>query len=230
MSKLRELRQRLNVKARALGAHLLYERRFRLNTEGDERLSWHGGDLVHYEPIAWRRVMRWIPPDSVDRGDVLLDAGCGKGRIVFVVARHYDIGRVLGIELSPELFAIAQRNIDRNRRRLRCRDVELVQADARTWPIPDDVTIVTLFNPFIGEAFRDFIGQLLASVERRPRTLRLLYVNAKEQAMIEATGRFRLLASDGYVDTPTGDPAVDGDVLRFAGVRLYELAPSASGG
>jgi cyclopropane fatty-acyl-phospholipid synthase-like methyltransferase len=215
---------RLRTWARGLPGHLLFERRFRLDTSSHLTLAEHGDGNLHYAPASWRILDRWLPRETVDADDVLLEAGCGKGRLVFIAARNYPFKRVIGLEFSPELVAIAQRNIDRNRRRLRCKDVQLVIADAREWPIPDDVTVVTLYNSFTGEVFDRFIEQMLASVERRPRTIRLLYLNATQQRALEATGRFRLVNGDGFVD----DPATDPTVLRYAGVRIYELGPQAA--
>ena len=206
---------------RALPGHLLYERRFGLDTSSLSTLPEHDEKNLHYAPASWRILDRWLPRDSVTPDDVLLEAGCGKGRLVFVAARNYPFRRVIGLEFSPELLAIAQRNIDHNRRRLRCQDVQLVQADACTWPVPDDVTVVTLYNSFAGEVFERFVDRLLDSFERRPRRIRLLYLNATQQRALEARGRFELVDRDEFED----DPSVDPVVLRYAGVRVYELRP-----
>jgi cyclopropane fatty-acyl-phospholipid synthase-like methyltransferase len=211
----------LNQRLRALPGQLLYERRFRLDTSSLATLPEHDADNLHYAPASWRILDHWLAHDSVRPDDVLLEAGCGKGRLVFVAALKYPFRRVIGLEFSPELVAIAQRNIARNRRRLRCKDVQIVQADARAWPIPDDVTVVTLYNSFVGEVFERFVDRLLDSFERRPRRIRLLYLNATQQRALEARGRFELVDRDAFDDDPSVDPAV----LRYAGVRVYELRP-----
>jgi SAM-dependent methyltransferase len=108
--------------------------------------------------------------------DVFVDFGSGKGRAVYWAAR-YPFRRVIGVELSARLSTIARRNIDRNRHRLTCRDIELVTADVTQYAIPDDVTVVYLYNPFHGDIFADVVERLCASVRRNPRQLCLIYVN-----------------------------------------------------
>ena len=43
--------------------------------------------------------------------------------------------------------------------------------------MPDDVTVVTLFNPFTGGILRAACEQVRASLRRRPRTVRVVYMN-----------------------------------------------------
>jgi predicted RNA methylase len=104
---------------------------------------------------------------------------------------------VVGFDFSPELVAAAQANVERNRRRMKVSDVELVVADAQEWEIPDDVTIVFMYNPFGGEILDAFLDNVLASLERRPRQLRLLYVNPEAAERIERRSELRLLRTAG---------------------------------
>jgi hypothetical protein len=97
---------------------------------------------------------------------------------------------VIGVELVEELNAIARDNIDRNRGRLTCGEVELVTADAAKYPIPDDVTVIYLYSPFSGDHFRQLLRNILASLDRRARAVTLIYVNPVMADAVEATGRF----------------------------------------
>jgi SAM-dependent methyltransferase len=216
--------RRVAAVARGQIGELFYERRFGLDTSASVHLPEHGGDTIGYQAAGWRMQQRWLPRHAVSASDVFLDVGCGKGRAVFQVARRHALKRVIGLELSAELAEVARRNIERNRARLRCTDVEIVVADARQWPIPDDVTIVYLFNPFRGAIFETFTERLLESVDRRPRRVRILYVNPTERDVLERTGRVRL------VRTNEGSPAswlrrTAGSSDLTSGVRLYELLP-----
>lgn len=51
------------------------------------------------------------------------------GRIVYQATSRYPFGRVIGVELSVHLHEVAVDNIERNRHRLRCADVQLVRAE-----------------------------------------------------------------------------------------------------
>jgi hypothetical protein len=79
------------------------------------------------------------------------------------------------------------------RRRLACQDVELVNSDVLEYELPDDVTVVFMFNPFGGAIFEAVMAKIVASLDRAPRPLRLVYGNPVEEHRVLATGRARLV-------------------------------------
>ncbi len=145
-----------------------------------------------YVASGWfylRRGLRgWTPTEA----DVFIDLGSGKGRVVYQAAR-YPFGRVVGVELSDELTAVARGNIERKRQTLRCKDIQFVTADITAFPLPDDATVVYMFNPVGGDLFDRAIDNVIASLDRRPRRVRLIYASPHEERIVEATGRFELL-------------------------------------
>lgn len=158
---------------------------------------------VPHRASGWRTLQRALPAQSVSAQDVFVDLGAGMGRVVYQAAKDYSFRRVIGVELSRELSDIAQRNIERNRERLACRDVEIVTADVRAYEIPDDATVIYLYNPFVGDLFAAALARLYASHDRRPRRIRLIYVNPVEHAQIVASGRAQLVARRPPLWRPT---------------------------
>jgi Histone methylation protein DOT1 len=152
-----------------------------------------GPDRVAYKPAPWLLLRRALPRRAVRPDDVFVDLGSGMGRAVFQAARHYPFRRVIGVEIAPALHRVAESNIGRNRHRLRCRDVALVCSDVLDFPIPDDVTVVFLDNPFTGGLFGTVLERLLASVDRRPREVTVVYFNPVEHERMLATGRVRVV-------------------------------------
>jgi SAM-dependent methyltransferase len=148
-------------------------------------------DRIDYQASDWVVLRKALRRIRVRPDDVFLDLGSGKGRVVLEAAR-YPFKRVVGVELSPELGAIARANLDESRPRLRCRSVELVESDISDFPIPDDVTVVYAFNPFLGEPFEAGMRALIESYDRAPRRMRLIYVNPREHERLVDSGRFRL--------------------------------------
>jgi SAM-dependent methyltransferase len=146
---------------------------------------------VWYEPSGWRDLSRALPRRTVQRSDVFVDLGCGKGRVVYMAARHYDFTRVIGVEISPTLADEARENLRRAAPRLRC-PVEIVTSDARDWAVPDDVTVAYFYYAFVGETFAAVIDALLSSLDRAPRRL-LLVTRLAVPAYLEETGRFELV-------------------------------------
>jgi protein-L-isoaspartate O-methyltransferase len=175
----------------------LFDRRFGVDTEDELSAADMGtGDdprNVWYQPAGVLQLRRILPPRQVGPGDVLLDIGSGKGRVVLQAALTYRFRRIYGVELSAHLHEIALRNLEICRLRLRCRDVRLVRANVAEYEIPDDVTVVFLYNPVTGGLFQSVVGRLVASLERRPRTMRIVYANPVEEAALLHTGRVRLV-------------------------------------
>lgn len=201
------------------------ERRAGIRTEGHftpEELGLSAENQQRYQPSNWLALRRLLPPRDVTPDDVFIDFGSGMGRIVFQAAARYPFRRVIGVELSDRLHAIAEDNIARTRHRLRCQDVTLVRADAREYAIPDDVTVVYFGNPFTGPIFEAVVRNLVASVERRPRVLRVLYFNPVEERLLLQAGFALVKRLRGM--RPTREWSLSNSM------RMYELTPSRSGG
>jgi SAM-dependent methyltransferase len=174
---------------------LAFERRLGIRTSyriSVEDLGYTDERLLHYEPAGWRTLQHALPRGSVSGEDVFVDLGSGMGRTV-VRAAEYPFKRVVGVELSPALHAIAADNVERCRHRRRCGDVELICADVLDFDFPDDATVVFLYNPFRGEVFDEAIAAVLRSVARNPRRVRILYRNPAEHQRLMSTGRVRVV-------------------------------------
>jgi 16S rRNA G966 N2-methylase RsmD len=205
------------VRARALGTGFL-ERRAGIETEatiGTEELGFENPSSWRYQPVGWFALRRILRRSEVGPGDVFIDIGSGMGRMVFQAAARYSFRRVIGVELSHRLNEIARANIERSRDRLRCRDVELVTADAAA--LPDDATVVCMNNPFTGPVFADVADELVASLERRPRRMRVIYANPREEQLLLDRGFHRVRALRGFRPTP--------EWSRSNSVRMYERSP-----
>jgi SAM-dependent methyltransferase len=184
----------LKGRLRPLASSLIFERRLGVETSRivePEELGYTDERLIRYEPAEWRTLQRALSKQSVGAEDVFVDLGSGMGRMVLRAAR-YPFKRVIGVELSPQLHAIANENLERNRGSLRCQDVQLVRSDAVAYQLPDDVTVVFLNNPFTGEVFQSVVGDVIRSIDRRPRRLRIIYRNPVEHERLMRTGRVRV--------------------------------------
>lgn len=147
---------------------------------------------VAHCPSPWGTARRVLAHADIRATDVFVDIGSGLGRVVYLAARH-PFARVEGVELSAELAERSRANLDRVRGRLRARDVRVVNADVLEYELPDDVTYVYCFNPFKQALFDSFLDQLLASLDRCPRVLTLIYLHPLEHERVLATGRGELV-------------------------------------
>ena len=149
-------------------------------------------DGVVYLPTPWHVLPRALRAVGASGDDVLVDFGCGKGRIVHQAAKR-PLRRVIGVEISPELADFARGVLAAHRHEYRCQDVEIVVGDAALFEVPDDLTIVFMFDPFRGRTMDAVLQNLIASIDRRPRRMSVIYVNPTQGDRVLATGRFRLV-------------------------------------
>ena len=174
-------------------ALLVFERRHGIETSAEiplEELGLAHPDRVRYRPSEWRTLRRILRADEVGPCDVFVDFGAGMGRVLLEAA-EYPFGRVIGVELSQELSDIAMRNVERRISHLRCKRIEVVTADVVDYPIPDDLTVAFLANPFGGEIFSAVVDNLISSFDRHPREIRIIYNYVREEARLLGTGRVR---------------------------------------
>jgi predicted RNA methylase len=194
------------------------DRRYGVETSRQVQLTELGlahEDRVGYQPSDWlilRRILRRI---GVGPQDVFLDLGSGKARLVLEAARH-PFKRVIGVEISPQLSMIAAANIEASRSRLRCQDIELIESDIAEFRVPDDVTVVYAFNPFGGATFEAAMRALIASFDRRPRRICLIYPTPREHDRLIESGRFRLA-------TTVRRWRPSSDWMRRAAIPIYEI-------
>lgn len=142
-----------------------------------------------YEASAWRWVPRALRGRKIGPGDVFVDLGSGKGRVVLAAAR-YPFGRVIGVEIAESLNEVARENVSAARRKLRCEHIELVTADVTQWQFPQDVNYVYMFNPVEGEAFARVVANLADSVRDHPREVTVIYANPRGADVLETSAPF----------------------------------------
>lgn len=168
---------------------MLFERG--LETKGVlQEVAHYHPDRVWYHASGWTYLRRALGRHEVSRDDVFLDLGAGKGRVLLQAACGYRFRRVIGVEISERLSEVARANVNRSRRPLRS-EVEVVTADAASYEIPDDVTVIYLYYPFVGETFQSVTRQITASLTRRPRRVRVIYALPFLEDQLLATGMFR---------------------------------------
>ncbi len=178
--KLRKVEQRLfdlYMKTSTTGVQLVSQDFFK---SGSENWFYQGCDWY-----ALHRVLRELQPNS---DDFFVDIGSGKGKALLVAGR-LPYGKVVGVELDPDLAAHARRNIEAARSKFKASLVETEIANALDWPIPKQASTIFMFNPFFGETFRSVIGKIFESYDENPRPLHIIYLYPWEHDWLVSTGR-----------------------------------------
>lgn len=209
--------------AARIAAHVRFEWLLGVDTAGRirlEELDVAGPGRENYSPVSWPTLRRALPRGELGPDDVFLDLGAGKGRMLLIAGRH-PIRRAIGVEISPELSRIARTNLRRAASKLRCPRVDVVTADAASYRVPDDVTVVHMFNPFSDAVFDAAVDRVLESIDRCPRAIRLVYTNPREdghESML-GTGRADLVRRAQPL-------TVLGNALGDMPVSVYLLRPA----
>lgn len=133
------------------------------------------GEYNSYEPLSYSCIHRALNSVMIRAGnDVLLDYGCGLGRIVSSASR-YPFRRVLGVEINSQLAEQSRLNAARVRNPVA--PVEILNVNATQYAVPRDVSVVFMFNPFTGKALHMTAQRVFDSLAEQPRRLTLIYVN-----------------------------------------------------
>ncbi|MHB0999047.1 MAG: methyltransferase domain-containing protein [Armatimonadota bacterium] len=162
----------------------LYERKIGLNTCGNydmEKDISLGQDTVGYEPTYYFRLKMIFERVKLTPDDVLIDIGCGKGRVLLYAA-HFGLRKLIGIEMSDKLAEIAKDNVKRN-------DMEsvikIIQADAAKVDLSKG-TVFYMNNPFGAVTMKMVFDNIGRSLTANPRRIRIVYLYPSQEAVLDS--------------------------------------------
>lgn len=143
-----------------------------------------------------RAVLRRLPIDCRDH--VFIDLGSGKGRTL-LLASELPFRRVIGVEFSPELHAIAEKNVANCvGLEQHCGKIECRCMDAADFEFPEEPLVIYLCNPFLGNVFQKVLKRLEESLARRPRPCHVIYVNPTLGSLLDGSRRFRQVLAEKF--------------------------------
>jgi len=89
--------------------------------------------------IGHSKVTRWglshVSINSVNKGDMILDIGCGGGKTVNTLAKVAPGGKIYGIDYSEDCVAVASKI---NKKLIDAGRVEILHASVESLPFPDN--------------------------------------------------------------------------------------------
>jgi len=130
-------------------------------------------DQYHYpyEPTPYPVLERLANSGFMNKNDVILDYGCGKGRVDFYLS-YQTKARTIGIEYDERIYAKALKNqntaISGNR-------VTFLRQKAEEYEVSSEVNRVYFFNPFSVEILRKVMARIMESYYRKPREILLFF-------------------------------------------------------
>ena len=128
-------------------------------------------DAYHhpYEPTPYSVLARLAGSGFFGEDDVVLDYGCGKGRVGFFLSDQTK-AKTIGIEYDAQIYKRALEN-----KKTATSKAEFVLTRAEAYELPPDVNRCYFFNPFSGEILHKVMARILESYYEQPREMFLFF-------------------------------------------------------
>lgn len=155
---------------------ITWDQRLQIKTTGRDDSS---ADQYRYpyEPTPYTVLERLVNSGLIREGDVVLDYGCGKGRVDFFLS-HQTKADTIGVEYDERIYRSAMENRQTAALHLKT-DFALARAEA--YEVPQAVNRCYFFNPFSLGILRKVMARILESYYENPREVLLFFYYPSEE-------------------------------------------------
>ena len=180
-----------------------WDRLLQVKTCGRDDL--HADQYHHpYEPTPYCVLERLAESGFFGKNDVVLDYGCGKGRVGFFLSYQTN-AKTIGIEYDDRIYKDALEN---QKSAVSKSKTDFVLTKAEDYEVPEDVNRCYFFNPFSAEILHKVMAKILASYYAQPRDVFLFFYYPSDEFVsflmtVEALDFFDEIECD---DLFKGDP------------------------
>lgn len=130
-----------------------------------------------YEPTPYCVLERLANSGFIGKKDVVLDYGCGKGRVDFFLS-YQTKARAIGVEYDERIYNGALEN---QKSAVSGKKTEFVQMRAEEYAVPTEVNRCYFFNPFSAELLHKVMARMTESYYENPRELFLFFYYPSEE-------------------------------------------------
>jgi hypothetical protein len=199
----RAMRSVTPARLRARQRELAFDRAHGIDTTEPAALSTLGIEpartrhAVEYRASGVDFIFRTLAELDIDHPRyTFIDLGSGKGRAL-LIASHFPYRRIIGVEFSEKLHAIACANIAAyHPADQRCARLEAICGDAGAFDPPEGPLVIYLYNAFDAVILRRVAARLGASLAAAPRDVILLYVNPVHRSVLDPLPWLPLVRDD----------------------------------
>ena len=155
---------------------MTWDKRLQIQTAGRDE---ENADQYRYpyEPTPYTVLERLANSGLIWENDVVLDYGCGKGRVDFFLS-HQIQANTIGIEYDQRIYRSAIENQETALSRTK---TEFVLTRAESYEVPIAVNRYYFFNPFSLEILRKVMARILESYYEYPRELFFFFYYPSEE-------------------------------------------------
>ena len=130
-----------------------------------------------YEPTPYRVLERLANSGLIGKKDVVLDYGCGKGRVDFFLS-YQTKTKTIGVEYDERIF---QGTLENQKTAVSRARTEFVLAGAEEYEVSSEVNRFYFFNPFSVELLRKVLARIIESYYEDPREVFLFFYYPSEE-------------------------------------------------
>lgn len=130
-----------------------------------------------YEPTPYSVLDRLAKSGFFNKDDVVLDYGCGKGRVSFFLS-YQTKAKTVVIEYDERIYADAMENLKTARA-----NAEFAVTRAEEFDVPSEVNRCYFFNPFSVEILRAVMARIIDSYYTEPREIFLFFYYPSDEYM-----------------------------------------------
>ena len=147
-----------------------WDKLLQIKTTGREEL---GADEYHhpYEPTPYSVLERLANSGLIGKDDVVLDYGCGKGRVGFFLSSRTK-AKTIGIEYDERIY---QRALENQKTTVSRILPDFVLTKAEEYEVPPEVNRCYFFNPFSMEILHKVMARIRESWYENPREVFLFF-------------------------------------------------------
>ena len=124
-----------------------------------------------YEPTPYTVLERLADSGFFGKDDVVLDYGCGKGRVGFFLS-YRTKSKTIGIEYDDRIYQGALENQETTISRVK---PDFVLTRAEEYEVPAEVNRCYFFNPFSVEILHKVMARIIESWYEHPREVFLFF-------------------------------------------------------
>jgi SAM-dependent methyltransferase len=122
-----------------------------------------------YEPTPYSVLERLANKGFIGKRDLVLDYGCGKGRVDFFLS-YQTKARTIGIEYDARIYEDALEN-----QKTASVKPDFVLTRAEEYKVPAEVNRCYFFNPFSVEILHTVMARIIESYYENPREVFLFF-------------------------------------------------------
>jgi SAM-dependent methyltransferase len=142
---------------------------------------------IRYLPSPLRVTSWMLDRIGIDpRECSFVDLGCGKGRVLLVAAQR-PFRKIVGVEISTDLAAIASRNVDRFRPPSELvPSITVENTDVRKFAMPPGNLLIHMYHPFDPVISAAVFARLAAIPDQPPRRIIVAYLTYTQSVPVVA--------------------------------------------